>query len=172
MAKKLFIVTLLLGVLSGCTVTFTPADFAVSGNLRFGIELSSVITEFRPNRGSGAGYQIGDSISFVVRSNQSGYITLSEIDPFGRVDTFGRNIPIAAGTTVIAGPDSRSEFAIASNSVLGLHRVRASFTPSATDISRISYRGIVGEDGWTNTIITEVRPFTIRDIAETSFIIR
>lgn len=158
-------------LLSSCTITFLPGDVSVSGNVRFGIELSNVITTLQPDKGAGSSYRIGDNISFVVRTNQSGYITLTEIDPFGNVDTFGRNIPVSAGTNIISGPDNRSQFAIGSSSVSGLHRVRASFTPSPTDLSRVTYRGTVGEDGWTNLIVTEVRTFQIRDIAETTFFI-
>lgn len=159
-------------ILSSCTVTFFPGDVAVSGNIRFGIELTNVIKEFRVDRGSGSSYRIGESISFVIRTDRSGYITLTEIDPFGRVDTFGRNIFVNAGTTVITGPNNSGTFAIGSSSVLGQHRVRASFTPSPTDTTRIVYQGVVGEDGWTSTIVTEVRAFNIRDIAETNFFIQ
>ncbi len=170
---KVWLLTgLLVSLLSSCTVTFIPSDVSISGRVRFGIELNDVISEFRPDRGSGSSYRIGDSIGFVIRTNQSGYVTLTEIDPFGNVETFGRNIPVGMGTTIINGPDARSEFAIGSNSVSGLHRVRVSFTPSPTDLTRVTYRGIIGEDGWTNIIVTEVRPYTIRDIAETTYFIQ
>lgn len=170
--KTWLLLAALLTILSSCTITFIPSDVSISGRVRFGIELSDVISEFRPDRGAGSSYRIGDSIGFVIRTNQSGYVTLTEIDPFGRVETFARNIAVGAGTTIINGPDARSEFAIGSTSVQGLHRVRVSFTPSATDTSRVTYRGIIGEDGWTNIIVTEVRPYSIRDIAETTYFIQ
>jgi len=159
-------------VLSACTVTFIPSDVSVSTNLRFGIELSSVIQEFRVDKGSGSSYNIGESISFVIRTDRAGYVTLTEIDPFGRVDTFGRNIFVNAGTSIITGPDDRGTFAIGATSVQGQHRVRASFTPSPTNVTRVVYQGVVGEDGWTSSIVTDIRPFTVRDIAETHFFIR
>ena len=50
----------------------------------------------------------------------------------------------------------------------GLHRVRASFTPNATP-GRVVYRGIVTEERWTQSIVSEVNPYDVRDIVETRF---
>ncbi|MCA9835493.1 MAG: DUF4384 domain-containing protein [Trueperaceae bacterium] len=170
--KIWFSLAVLVALLSSCTVTFLPSDVSISGRVRFGIELNDVISDFRPDRGAGASYRVGDSIGFLIRTNQSGYVTLTEIDPYGNVQTFGRNIAVGAGTTVINGPDARSEFAVGSSSVSGLHRVRVSFTPSPTDTTRVTYRGVIGEDGWTNIIVTDVTPYNIRDIAETTYYIQ
>ncbi len=68
-------------------------------------------------------------IRFRIRTNQSGYVTLTAIDPDGLIYPLSRNIYIQAHrTTIIPTPDMGVEFVAAPP--VGLHRVRASFTPS------------------------------------------
>jgi hypothetical protein len=166
--KKLFIVlTLALSVvLTSCRVTITPGT--VSVNARFGIELSPVIQVFEPTRGSGANYFVGDSVSFRILTDRSGYITLSAIDPDGAVYVFARNIFVRGGeVTTISGVDSRTIFTL--QPPRGLHRVRAAFTPSQTNTATFTYQSVRGDDNWTRIIVSEVRPYDVRDIAETRF---
>ena len=99
--KRSLLFLLCAALLSACTVTFTPADVSVSGRVRFGIQLSDVVTTFEPTRGRGAIYGLNESISFRLRSAQSGYITLTAIDPTGEVYPIIRNVYVRAGETRI-----------------------------------------------------------------------
>ena len=167
MKRPLLLLVLALSVLlTGCRVTITPGT--VSFNARFGIELSPVIQLFEPTRGSGATYVVGDSIAFRILTDRSGYITLSAIDPDGTVYVFARNIFVRGGeTTTISGVDARTIFTL--QPPRGLHRVRAAFTPSQTNTATFSYQSVRGDDNWTRIIVSEVRPYDVRDIAETRF---
>lgn len=167
--KRFFLFLLCVGTLSACTVTFTPADVSVRGNVRFGIQLNDVITVFEPTRGRGAIYGLNESIAFRVRSGQSGYITLTAIDPTGEVYPIIRNVYVRAGETRTI-PNSVDGVTFTLTPPRGLHRVRASFTPSATP-GRVTYQGIRSEEGWTRSIVTEVNPYEVRDIVETRFFI-
>lgn len=154
-------------LLSSCTVVFEPVPVTVRGRVRFGIEVTDVIQVFEPTRGSGAIYRLNERISFRVRTDRDGYITLTAIDPTGDVYVLVRNFFVRGGqTTVISGPSARTEFVLVPPR--GLHRVRASFTPSRTSGS-VAYQGVSGEGSWTSTIVAEVRGADVRDIAETRF---
>ena len=160
----------LCALLASCTVTIRPGDVSVSGRVRFGIEVNDIIRVFEPTRGSGSVYLVGDSISFRVVTNRDGYITLTELGPNGNVSTFARNIYVRGGqVNVISGPDAANEFLLVPPR--GLHRVRASFTPARTS-GRVIYRNSNGEDQWTESIVTEVRDYDVRDIAETRFFLQ
>ena len=160
----------LCALLASCTITVRPGDVSVSGRVRFGIEVNDIIRVFEPTRGSGSVYLVGDSISFRVITNRDGYITLTELGPRGNVSTFARNIYVRGGqVNVISGPDDASEFLLVPPR--GLHRVRASFTPARTS-GRVIYRNSNGEDQWTESIVTEVRDYDVRDIAETRFFLQ
>ena len=89
-----FLLALLLGSLSACSVYVTPDDGV--GRVGYGIELGEVMTGFAPGRGEGATYYVGETITFLVRSREAGYLTLTAIDPDGLVYVFARNIPIWA----------------------------------------------------------------------------
>ncbi len=157
-------------LLSSCTLYIAPGNVSLSGRVRFGIEVSDVIQVFEPTRGAGATYYVGETLSFRVLTNRDGYLTLSAIDPDGRVYTFARNLFVRGSQVqIIDGPDRGSVFAL--EPPRGFHRVRASFTPSPTN-GRVSYRGSVGEASWTQSISAEVRPYDVRDVAETNFYLR
>jgi hypothetical protein len=161
------LIVLLAFVIAGCRIVVTPGNVSVGTSLRFGIELSSVIQVFEPTRGAGASYRVGDAISFTILTNRTGYITLSAIDPDGTVYVFARNIYVRGGaTTTISGVDSRTIFTL--QPPRGLHRVRASFTPSATGAA-ITYTNVYGDDNWTRIVVNDVRPYEVRDIVETRF---
>ena len=168
--KRLILYLMLVAALSACTVYVTPDGNVVGGG--FGsLETDEVITEFQPDRGDGATYDIGDDISFRVRTAQDGYLTLSSLNPDGNVDVFGRNIFVRGGrTTLIPGLDSRVAYQVGGPS--GLNRVRASFTPRETDTGRVTYRGRNGQDIWTQTIESDISDYSVRDVAQTSFYAR
>jgi hypothetical protein len=165
---------LLAVMLASCTIIFEPDDVTVRGRFRvnFGIELSPIIQAFEPTRGEGATYRVGEDIAFRIRSSQDGYITLSAMDPDGRVYVFARNLRVRAGRTeTFRGPGPNLVFSL--TPPRGLHRVRASFTPTPTGRT-VRYEAQRGESGWSQSIVTEIRthPRTVRDVAETYFYVR
>lgn len=157
-------------LLTSCAVYVSPSAVTARGRIRFGIEVSDVIRVFEPARGAGSTYYVGENVSFRVLTARDGYLTLTALDPDGRVYTFARNLYVRGGQfTVISGPDDSSVFSLVPPR--GLQRVRAAFTPGRTS-GRITYSGISDEGPWTQSIVTEVRDYDVRDIAETYFYIR
>lgn len=158
--------TVLALALTACTIEFRPG-----ASIDVGVSLDNVITDFRPSRGVGATYFVGDNIVFSIRTRESGYITLTALDPDGRVYVFSRNIYVPGGRTVsIPTRDMRVVFTAAAPR--GFQRVRASFTNSPTDTGRVTYRGRHGAGQWSSAIEVDIRGSTIRDIAETNLVIR
>ena len=155
------IVTLLV---SACTITVRPGS--VGG---IDVAFNNVIEEFRPTRGEGASYRVGDQIEFRLVVNQPGYVTLSAIDPDGRVYTFARNIPVERGVNFL--PTAGQRVVYSAGPPRGLHYVRASFTSGRTD-SSVTYRGRTGNGEWNSAINLEIRSFPVRDVLETTLYIR
>lgn len=160
---------LLLAVsLTACTVYVRPGP-PVPGPI--GVPLDNVITSFQPTRGPGAVYYLGENIQFRIRTNQSGYVTLSAMDPDGRVYVLARNIYVPAyRTTIIPTPDMRVTFSAAPPT--GFHRVRASFTSSPTSPGEVRYQGRYGASAWSSAIDRDIEGFPVRDVADTSLTIR
>ncbi len=157
-------------LLTSCAVYVSPGSVRARGTVRFGIEVSDVIQVFEPTRGAGSGYFVGENVSFRVLTTQDGYLALTALDPDGRVYTFARNVYVRGGqTNIVSGPDDGSVFSLLPPR--GLQRVRASFTPRPTS-GRVVYRGTSGEGRWTQSIVTEVSDYDVRDIAETQFYIQ
>jgi hypothetical protein len=162
------VVLLMIVGVSSCRIVVTPGNVSVGANVRFGIEVSPIIQVFEPTRGAGANYSVGDTISFRILTDRSGYVTLSAIDPDGSVYVLVQNLYVQGGlVTTISGPDARSVFTL--QPPRGLHRVRAAFTPSPTGTTRVTYQRSRGEDNWTRVIVTDVTPYNVRDIVETRF---
>ncbi len=170
MIRSILAFIALSALLSACTIYVTPDGTSVSPGLG-GQEYNDIITEFEPDRGGGASYDIGDDISFRVRTTRDGYLTLTSLNPDGSIDVFGRNIFVRGGrTNLIPSLDSRVSYQV--GGPRGLNRVRASFTPRETDTERVIYRGRSGEDVWTQTIESDIRSYEVRDVARTSFYVR
>lgn len=160
-------------LLSACRVYVKPGQVSVHGHVSFGIPLANIITSFQPDRGQGATYTVGENVAFRIRTTSNGYITLTALDPDGSIYVFGRNIYVRGGVSnLITGPDSRHQWTL--TPPRGLQRVRASFTPSPTNTSRVIYRGRSGANTWTQSIVTDIKPFpaNARDIAQTYFYIQ
>ncbi|MBX3145017.1 MAG: DUF4384 domain-containing protein [Trueperaceae bacterium] len=152
-------------VLSSCTIYVRPYWPSDSG-----VELSGVIQDFRPTRGSGATYFVGESIEFMLRTTTSGYVTLTAIDPDGRVYVLARNVFVEGGRNILPTPSQRVTYS--AGTPRGFHRVRASFTSNRTSESSVSYQGIYGEGNWTSSISVDIRPSPVRDVSETTLYIR
>lgn len=160
----------LLFVASACTVTIT-SDPDRSSRDPFRERTDPIIQRFEPAAGEGSSYRIGSEISFRVRTRFDGYLTLTSLDPDGDVYTFARNVPVSGGrSTIIDGSQRGVVFLV--DPPRGWHRVRATFTPRRTDTSRVTFRGIAGEDDWRAAIRVELEPYEVRDVAETRFYVR
>lgn len=149
---------------TACTITVRPGGFASAD-----LSLTGVIQDFQPTRGRGSQYYVGENVEFRIVTDRSGYVTLTALDPDGKVYVFERNIPVQAGTNYLPAAGARHVYSV--NPPLGLQRVRASFTSSRTD-SSVRYAGRYGEGEWTSAIQIDIRPSSVRDVAETSFYIR
>ena len=155
--------------LTACTVMVEPwpSGWTLSATATTRV---AAIQEFRPDRGSGAAYRIGDSISFRIRTSEDGYVTLTAIDPDGSVYVFARNVPVRGGRLeFIDGVGPRRLFRV--DPPVGEHVIRAHFTPGRTDESVI-FVGVRGYDRWQARIELELRVFPRGDIAETRFTVR
>ena len=108
---------------------------------------------------------MGQAISFRLHSRESGYVTLSALDPDGAFYTFARNIYVRAGENVIRGPSSNLRFF--TTGPYGRHYVRAAFTSSPSREVVVSSRR--GVDAWNRSIDAQVRDANVRDVAQTFY---
>ncbi len=149
-------------LLTSCTVTIQPSP-------GFQITFNDVITEFRPTRGVGSTYYVGEEVRFLLTVTQPGYITLSAIDPDGSVYVFSRNILVPRGSSVLPLDSQRVVYNAAPPR--GHHRIRATFTANPTS-GTVVYRGRRGDAEWSAAIELELRQADVRDWAETTLVIR
>lgn len=137
-ATKLAVYTLLtlfLAIsLSSCTFMLDPNQYTVS-NTNYSTPNNSRTNStnygtsyFVPTKGTGSTYVVGESIQFEVKSPQSGYMTLTVIDPDGSSYIIGQgtttpytNIPVRAG-------QSYSVAGLSLTPPGGLHRIQAAFS--------------------------------------------
>lgn len=160
--RSILSVALIAVVASACTVVVQPGTGGI-GNL------DGVIVDFRPTRGVGAIYNVGDEIQFLIQTSSPGFVTLTAIDPDGRVYVISRNIAVAGGTTILPTAEQRVVFNAAPPR--GFHRVRASFTSTRTS-ETVVYSGRRGDGEWSNAISIEINPAPLRDMRETNLTIR
>jgi hypothetical protein len=153
--------------LSACTITFFP-DPSVD-RPRPAPAASAVIERFESFSSS---YWVGSRVSFRIRTNQPGYVTLTAFDPDGSVYVIARNVAVRGNRVeTIPAPFGRTVFVAVPPT--GLHLVRAHFTPEPTP-ERIRFVGIGSVDAWLAQIVLEIRAFgyDAEDVAETRFQIR
>ena len=151
--------------LSACTITFFP-DTSVD---RPRPAASAVIERFESFSSS---YRVGSRVSFRIRTNQPGYVTLTAFDPDGSVYVIARNVAVGGNRVeTIPAPFGRTVFVAVPPT--GLHLVRAHFTPEPTP-ERVRFVGIGSRDAWLTQIVLEIRGFGYGadDVAETRFEIR
>lgn len=160
--RSILSVALIAVLASACTVVVQPGTGGI-GNL------DGVIVDFRPTRGVGATYNVGDEIQFLIQTSSPGFVTLTAIDPDGRVYVISRNIAVSGGTTILPTAEQRVVFNAAPPR--GFHRVRASFTSTRTS-ETVVYSGRRGDGEWSNAISIEINPAPLRDMRETNLTIR
>lgn len=157
---------MLAGLLAACTINAT-VDTSLSGRVRFETPVNavSVLSDFRPSRGSGSVYRVGEDISFVLRSSRHGYVTLSFLDSSGRSAVFARNIPVTPSRNVISGPDIRHVFTVAEPR--GIMQVRATFTEHRTNEASVLIRGSGGQSGWNSRLVLDISGQPVYDAVQT-----
>lgn len=151
--------------LSACTITFFP-DASVDRPRPLP---SAVIERFES---SWSRYRVGDRVSFRIRTNQPGYVTLTAFDPDGSVYVIARNVAVRGDRyETIPEPGGRISFVAAPPT--GVHLVRAHFTPEPTP-ERVRFVGTGSLDAWLAQIVLEIRGYGYgaEDVAETRFEIR
>lgn len=155
--------------LSACTITFVPADGPVVDRPRPAPSASAAIERFES---LSSHYRVGDRIAFRVRTNRTGYVTLTARDPDGSVYVLARNVPVRANRTeVVPAPFGRVSFVAAAP--VGLHVIRAHFTPEVTP-ERVVFVGRASLDAWLAQIVLEIGGFGFGadDVAQTTLTIR
>lgn len=151
----------LVAATAACTITFVPSD------VRVDVERPPIIERFSSVQDV---YRVGDTVSFRIATRTDGYVTLTAIDPDGRVYVIARNVSVAGGgrTQTIPASDARVVFVAAPPT--GRHAVRAHFTPRRTS-ETVVFTGVVGSDAWFARILLELdgTGYAIDDTAETRF---
>ncbi len=164
--RKILPLALLAVLLSSC---FPVGRTGVTVGLRFGFDLSPIITRFEPDRGRGSSYLVGESVRFVVSLTRAGYVTLVGIDPDGVTYEFDR-VFLNPGTHLLSGPPG---FRYELRPPLGIQRVRAIYTDTPHP-SGFVFRGTYTSEGWDQqtSIYIQRSGSRVRDVAETFFYIR
>ena len=117
-------------------------------------------------------YRVGDRIAFRIRTNRPGYVTLTARDPDGSVYVLARNVAVRGNRVeIVPAPLGRVSFVAAAP--LGLHLVRAHFTPEPTP-ERVTFVGSASLDAWLAQIVLEITGFGFgaNDVAQTTLTIR
>jgi len=156
-----------LPMLAACVITIVPDQGSPQVDRPRPDPAAVVIERFESNRAS---YRVGDTLSFRIRTNRPGYVTLTAYDPDGRVYVFARNVEVRGNRTETI-PTGRTVFRAISPT--GLHVVRAHFTPERTPES-VVFRGVGTLDTWLTQIVLEIRGFGFgaESVAETRFEVR
>lgn len=146
--------------------TTTSGSATVSVSISFGVRVGNVITDFRPTRGNGATYGIGEQIQLSITTTQSGYVTLVIYNPFDYRNSEIRNIPVGRGTNIIP-----RDFALTAAAPAGTTRFRAFFTPQP---SSVSFLGGFGERYLETQTAVYLEPYPVasRDVKEAFLFVR
>lgn len=155
----------LVATTAACTITFVPSDVRV--DVPRPAPRPAVIERFESVRGL---YRVGDAVSFRIATATSGYVTLTAIDPDGRVYVIARNVYVVGGgrSQIIPGPEARIAFVAVPPT--GRHAVRAHFTPRRTP-ETVVFTGVAGFDAWYARIRLELdgTGYALEDTAEARF---
>lgn len=149
-------------LLASCTITIRPGG----GYVIVQPGASSIIASFAATRSV---VRVGDRVSFRIETRGPGYVTLTAIDPDGRVYEIARNVPVT-GRGVEQIPAAGSRVVFLAVPPTGHHVVRAHVTPAPTP-ERVVFAGLVGESAWYAAIRLELTGtgFVFEDTAEAHF---
>ena len=171
MVKRIFVLAVLAGILSACTIYVRPGDFSVSYKGRYGVDLNTVITRFEPDRGRASTYRLGEFVRFNITLSQPGYLTLVGIDSDGVSYEFSR-YSLGAGSYVLSGPQGQPGLGFQLAPPAGIQRVRAIYT-NASGSATVRFTGTYRDDAWDSqtALYFERTGATVRDVEETYFYI-
>lgn len=163
----LILLAALLLVLPACTIRVVPGD--VSGVIVVDPgppPRPAPISSFRSSRSN---YRVGDLVSFEIVTRESGYVTLTAIDPDGYVYVIARNVRVQ-GRQRVTIPDPNGRIVFRADPPTGPHAVRAHFTPART-AERVVFHGVSGSGAWTLAIRAELEGsgYLVEDVAEVRF---
>lgn len=135
-----FAVVVLVSLLSSCTYMLNPNQYSVSSytNLTGGQQAYATTysnSYFVPSRGTGSSYLVGEQIQFRGQSPQSGYMSLTAIDPDGTTYVFEENIPVRAGQDFTL-PNGKT---YSLTPPRGLHRIQAAFSTQPISNTNVVY---------------------------------
>ncbi len=130
-----------------------------------GIQVSRIIGDFQPTKGTGATYINGERLVLRADVAYPGYMTLLIYNPQQYDNSVLTNIPVQAGLNLISQlPNGAGELGVAPP--FGVTRIRAIFTPRP--IAQGSYRWVSAQS-LNNLTAQLLNPYDVgqRDFAET-----
>ncbi|MFO8151307.1 MAG: DUF4384 domain-containing protein [Trueperaceae bacterium] len=168
---------------SGCSVTFLPpidggGGVTVDRPRPPTDESSSTVDRPRPPKPSpllpdDEGFRIfeiaplsiypGSQMYFRVSVRRSGYLTISALDPEGRVSVLVRNYAIEAGGSPVRVPPVGTSEPVQGRTPEGEWRLRASWSPRPIGAR---YDGLRGLDAWTDAIRDDLARFDDASVFE------
>jgi hypothetical protein len=154
-----FLLVLLAGFLSACTVTLEGLTLTY----RFGY--SPAILRFEPDRGAGATYFLGEEVRFLLTLAEPGWVSLVVQDPDGYTYELDR-FYLEGGTHVL--PPGPYRYTTAPPP--GLHRVRAVYTESPP--AGVRLQGVYTNWDARLRVYLEASGARRYDVAETHFYVR
>jgi len=131
-----------------------------------------VISNFKPDRGTGSTYKVGDFATFGFTLSKPGYVSLVGLDPDGSLQELERNVPLAAGSqTLPLKTDINAQGARAAYQLVeptGPETMWLIFTdvPGPADAR---FRGKPSAEEFSKLLYKFIAPSTTRDVAETKF---
>lgn len=136
--NRLFLAAALAATLSACAFYVTPQPSTsvrvrpIPSPSKPDVVVTNVseISTFAPTRGEGSVYNLGESISFEVRTSGSGYLTLTAYGPDGTASVLSQGMYVPGGTSFLPTAESGVSYDLAPPR--GLHRVTASFSSDAS----------------------------------------
>jgi len=96
----------------------------------------------------------GTQMYFRVSVRRSGYLTISAMDPDGRVRVLLRDAFVEAGGSPVRVPPVGTPDPVAGRTPEGTWRLRAAWTPRPIDAR---YDGVRGLEAWTDAIRADLR---------------
>lgn len=166
---------------SGCTVTFLPPIDAGGGAAVDRPRTPTDVDRPRPPEPSpllpdDAGFRVfeiaplniypGSQMYFRVSVRRSGYLTISAMDPDGRVRVLVRDYPIEAGGSPVRVPPVGTPEPVEGRAPEGTWRLRAAWSPQPIDARYDALRGL---DAWTDALRADLAPFADASVFEAAY---
>ncbi|MDX2004867.1 MAG: DUF4384 domain-containing protein [Meiothermus sp.] len=162
---------LTLALLAGCVPASHPnREVGLSAAQRSQFALSSVVTQFAPDRGQGGEYRLRERVFFSFTLSRPGYITLVTVDPDSTTVVLERNVPLAAGRHTLPLASDRNAQGQATYLVLppaGPQFFRLIYTDVAVN-QRSLFDGKLSREELNTQTRTYTASAALKDVADTS----